>query len=87
MQLRVRNVPPPTRAFYLRSMALSIRIDRSACRGAGLCMKRAPATFQFDDEDIATVKDPPGDDDAAILEAARHCPHFAIEVADADASH
>ncbi len=61
-------------------MAVSIRVDRGACRGAGLCIKRAPATFRLDDEDIATVIDPPGDDDAAIAEAARHCPHFAIEV-------
>ena len=61
-------------------MAVSIRIDRSACRGAALCIKRAPGTFRLDDDDIATVIEPPGDDDAAIAEAARHCPHFAIEV-------
>lgn len=61
-------------------MSVSIRIDRGACRAAGVCTHRAPGTFRLGDDDIVTVADPPTDDDAAILEAALHCPHFAIEV-------
>jgi len=79
------SVPPSAGAFYAGDMPLRIRIDRSACHGAGVCTRRAPGTFQLGDDDIATVLDAPTDDDAAILEAARHCPHFAIEVSSDDA--
>jgi ferredoxin len=64
----------------VNSSALEIVVDRSACRGSGVCVRRAPATFAFDAERKATVADPPGDAEEALLDAERSCPNFAIRV-------
>ncbi len=64
----------------LRAMPLEIRIDREACRGAGECVFRAPGSFALDDADRAVVRGAGDDPDARIVEAARACPHFAIQV-------
>jgi ferredoxin len=61
-----------------------IEIDRDACVGDGLCVDEAPNTFEMDDEDIAVVIDPEGDDPDAILEAAQSCPSDAIILYDAE---
>jgi len=60
-----------------------IEIDREQCVGDGACCDAAPATFELDDEEIATVKDPGGDDPETILEAAKSCPTDAIAIFDA----
>lgn len=62
----------------------AIRIDRERCMGSGNCGFWAPATFDLDDDGIAVVIDPEGDDEAKIHNAARGCPTSAIEVASAD---
>lgn len=61
-----------------------IAIDRDACIGDNACCDVAPATFELDDESIAIVKDPAGDDDEAILEAAQSCPTEAIILHDTE---
>jgi ferredoxin len=61
-----------------------IEIDRDACVGDGLCVDEAPDTFEMDDEDIAVVINPAGDDPEAILDAAQACPSDAIILHDAD---
>lgn len=54
----------------------------NGCIGAGPCMDEAPNTFAFDDDNIAIVTNPTGDDDAAILRAAKSCPVEAIVIDD-----
>jgi ferredoxin len=61
-------------------MTLEIRIDRSACRGAKSCVRRAPKTFALDSEGRSSAAAVPGDGEAAIRDAAAACPHFAITV-------
>lgn len=59
---------------------LEIRIDRDACSGARACTLRAPHTFALDEARKAVVTDPAGDPEPLILDAARSCPNFAIEL-------
>jgi len=61
-----------------------IEIDRDACIGDGLCADEAPGTFEMDDDDIAVVISPDGDDPDTILEAAQACPSDAIILYDAE---
>ncbi len=60
--------------------AREIRIDRLRCIGSGNCGFWAPATFDLDEDGVAVVVNPDGDDDQRILNAARGCPTRAIEV-------
>jgi ferredoxin len=62
------------------SEALEVRVDRDACRGAGECAFRAPASFHLDDENRSVVRNPAGDPPQTVIAAARSCPHFAIAV-------
>lgn len=61
-------------------MTAKIEIDREACMGSGNCSFWAPNTFDLDDEGIATVIDPAGDDADKLLGAADGCPVHAITV-------
>jgi len=61
-------------------MAVEIRIDREKCMGSGNCSFWAPATFDLDDEGIATVVDGEGDSEEKIVLAAQGCPKQAISV-------
>ena len=63
--------------------SLKITVDREACIGDGACCNDAPETFEMDEDDIAVVKDPVGDDRDAIIEAAENCPTDAIKIEDA----
>lgn len=63
---------------------LKITVDREACIGDAACCSDAPDTFEMDDDDIAVVKDPVGDDRDTILEAAENCPTDAIKIEDAE---
>ncbi len=62
---------------------MKIVIDRDKCIGAGCCVDAAPSTFALDDESIAIITDPAGDDDDALYEAAEECPTTAISLYDA----
>ncbi len=57
-------------------------VDRGACRGAGVCTRRAPRTFSLDAERKAVAACPPGDPAEALREAERCCPNFAIRLVD-----
>ena len=61
-------------------MAVEIRIDREKCMGSGNCSFWAGATFDLDDEGIATVIDPEGDPEEKIVLAAQGCPTQSISV-------
>jgi len=53
-------------------------VDRDSCTGCGLCPDIASSTFELDDDGIATVIDPEGDDEDTIQEAIDSCPVEAI---------
>jgi len=59
---------------------LDIRVDRSACRGAMSCVRRAPGTFSLDERRKSLVASEPCDPEAVIRAAAAACPHFAITI-------
>ncbi len=59
-----------------------IEIDRDACSSCGLCAADAPDTFDLDDDDIAVVLDPEGDEPEVILATAEDCPTEAIRLFD-----
>ncbi|HYT38977.1 MAG TPA: ferredoxin [Acidimicrobiia bacterium] len=60
-------------------------IDRDACISSGNCVADSPAAFDFDDDDIAVVKDGAADlPDDRLVRVARNCPAGAIVLRDAD---
>ena len=66
-------------------MGYSVTIDRDACISSGNCVADSPTAFDFDDDDIAIVKDGVAElSDDRLLRVARNCPAGAIVVCDAD---
>ena len=61
---------------------MKIKILRDLCISAGTCVAIAPDTFELDDEGKVVLKNPDGDDEQAIIDAAKSCPTQAIEVYD-----
>ncbi|HEX6381830.1 MAG TPA: ferredoxin [Acidimicrobiia bacterium] len=60
-------------------------IDRDACISSGNCVADSPDAFDFDDDDIAMVKDGVGQLlDDRLVRVARNCPAGAIILRDAD---
>ena len=59
-------------------MGIRIKVDRDLCIGTGNCIDAASKTFELDDQNICVLKDPAGDPDEDILEAAKVCPVTAI---------
>jgi len=59
---------------------MKIKIIRDKCISAGTCVAIAPDTFELDDEGKVVLKNPGGDDEQAIIDAAKSCPTQAIEV-------
>lgn len=65
-------------------MKLKISVNRDKCIGAASCAAVAPATFELDDQEVAVVKDEPGDKPEKQLLAAQSCPVGAISVTNQD---
>lgn len=61
---------------------MKIKVDRELCTSVATCIEVAPGTFELDDEGIAVVKDPKGDAEDTILQAAKSCPVNAIIITD-----
>jgi ferredoxin len=61
-------------------MTLRIEINRSRCMASGNCSLWAPGVFDHDEEGIAIVVDPEGEDEEAVRTAATNCPVSAITV-------
>lgn len=53
-------------------------VDQDTCTGCGLCPDIAPDTFKLNDEGVAEVINPQGDDEDTIQEAIDSCPVEAI---------
>jgi ferredoxin len=63
----------------------SVSIDRDSCISSGNCVADSPSVFDFDDEDIAVVKEEAAElPDDRLLRVARNCPAGAIVLRDAD---
>ena len=66
-------------------MGYSVSIDRDACISSGNCVADSPEAFDFDDDDIAVVKEGVSAlSDERLLRVARNCPAGAILLKDAD---
>ena len=61
---------------------MKIEVDRELCTSVATCIAVAPNTFELDDEGIAIIKNPKGEDEATILQAAQSCPVNAIIISD-----
>jgi ferredoxin len=61
---------------------LKIKVIKSTCIRAGVCVIQAPQTFDLDDDGIAYVKEGTWDEAVAILQAAKACPTLAIIIED-----
>jgi ferredoxin len=63
---------------------LRVWVDQTACVGNAMCETIATKSFRLNGNRQSEVIDPPGDNEAAILEAAENCPVSAIFVEDAE---
>ena len=63
---------------------LKITVDYNVCVGNAMCETFAENTFGLNDDRQSYVKDPAGDPEETILEAAENCPVTAITVEDAE---
>ena len=61
---------------------MKIEVDRELCISVASCIAVAPNTFELDDQGIAIIKNPTGDDEKTILQAAQSCPVNAIRLFD-----
>ena len=61
-------------------MSLQVTVDHDRCVGSGMCDAIAEASFVLGDDALARPVDPPGDDEATLLEARDACPSAAITV-------
>jgi ferredoxin len=63
---------------------LRITIDQEKCVGSTMCVNIAHGVFALDDSNKSSVRDPEGNTEEKILEAAESCPVSAITVEDAE---
>jgi ferredoxin len=61
-------------------MAIEVEVQRARCIGIKSCVTAAPGTFALDQSGISTVRNPEGDPESALVEAAESCPTGAISV-------
>jgi ferredoxin len=71
-----------TSGTWTSTEGLEIEIDRELCYGFGDCVASAPAVFELDDDEKATVVDPNGAGRDDLVEAASNCPVNAITIRD-----
>ncbi|NUU21564.1 MAG: ferredoxin [Streptomycetaceae bacterium] len=61
---------------------LTAAVDEDRCRGHGVCCASCPEVFTLNDDGYAEVRTPdvPPEFEAAVRDAAEHCPERAITV-------
>ncbi len=63
---------------------LRITVDYDRCVGSRICILTAPGVFRENENLQSAVRDPAGEPEEVVLEAARGCPQMAIRVEDAE---
>ncbi len=63
--------------------AYKVEVDQDTCTGCELCVSEAADTFEMNDDGLAIVTNPEGDDPETILAAAEACPSESIILHDA----
>ncbi|MFF3569996.1 ferredoxin [Nocardia jiangxiensis] len=58
----------------------TVRVDRSACLGCGVCLDYAPRSFAQDEDGQAVLREPPGDELDRVREAVSACPTGALQL-------
>ena len=68
-------------------MSYTVKVDGDVCISTGNCVRRAPAAFAFDEDEIS-VPQPgaAGLSDEALVQIARSCPVGAISLVAEDGS-
>lgn len=61
-------------------MSLRATVDHDRCIGSGMCEAIAMDSFEIGDDVLSHPFDPPGDDEATLLEARDSCPTDAITI-------
>jgi ferredoxin len=63
-------------------VVITIEIDFDRCRGAGVCVLRAPEVFDQNQTDgtVVVLDEHPGDDQSDAVDRAAMCPASAITV-------
>jgi ferredoxin len=61
-------------------VTIEIRIDEGACMGSHECSFWAPGVFDNREDGTAFVVDADGAPVSKVVEAAKRCPNFAIQV-------
>lgn len=62
-------------------MTYTARVDDDVCISSGRCVADLPGLFQFDEDEIAQVRqDPTIPSDAEFVAIARACPSGAIQL-------
>ena len=59
-------------------MSRTVWIDKPACTGCNICVEMCPDVFELDEEMVALVQNPKGDDEEAIQDALDACPENCI---------
>lgn len=70
--------PPAVDTSAVKPKIGKIVVDRNLCIGAASCVVMASNTFELDAENKAVVKDPHGNSNDEIWQAAESCPTKAI---------
>ncbi|MBO00515.1 MAG: ferredoxin [Acidimicrobiaceae bacterium] len=65
-------------------MGYRIRLDVDDCMSSGKCVADYPSVFEFDEDELASLKDESTLSDEDCIRVARNCPSRAISVFDSD---
>ena len=60
-----------------------LKINKDKCIGCGACVGTCEEVYDFDDDNLATIKKQPSDENMELaIEALENCPTDAIEKED-----
>tara|TARA_B110000014_G_scaffold108823_1_gene74584 strand:- start:132 stop:347 length:216 start_codon:yes stop_codon:yes gene_type:complete len=65
-------------------MPYRILLEVDDCMSSGKCVADYPSAFEFDEEELANIKENHDLSDEQCIRAARNCPSRAISVIDED---